>query len=117
MLNEEWKGCVRCAGWWVERNPTYLISAGLMAVGARLYLVSPSSRAGDVGLIMLTLGVLQLYMWAVTGILLALRRWGRGAGCAKSSAAAACTPARSAHRNSAKPGCSSGAGFLSAEFG
>ncbi|MBI4581984.1 MAG: hypothetical protein HY718_19960 [Planctomycetes bacterium] len=65
------------AGWIIRRNPTYLLSAACMAVGARLYLVSPSTRAGDVGLILLTLGILQAYEWAVTAILLALSRWRR----------------------------------------
>lgn len=60
--------------WGVRRNPLYLLSAACMAVGARLYLVRPDSPAGDVGLILVTLGVLQTYEWAVTGILLLLRR-------------------------------------------
>ena len=65
---------VRSLAWWIRRNPAYLLSAALMAVGARLYLVTPNSPAGDLGLIFLTAGVLQLYKWAVTGILLALHR-------------------------------------------
>lgn len=60
--------------WWLRRNPLYLMSAACMAVGARLYLVSPGSYAGDAGLILVTLGVLQFYKWAVTGILLLLHR-------------------------------------------
>jgi hypothetical protein len=67
----------RGIAWWCRRNPTYLVSAGLMAVGARLYLVSPSTRAGDIGIILLTLGVLQAYEWTVGGIVVALHRWGR----------------------------------------
>lgn len=67
----------RWAGWWIRRNPMYLMSAVLMAAGARLYLVSPGTRAGDIGLILLTLGILQAYEWAVTGVLLALHRWRR----------------------------------------
>lgn len=46
--------------WWIRRNPSYLLSAACMAVGARLLLVEPGSRAGDIGLILLTLGVLQV---------------------------------------------------------
>lgn len=60
--------------WWIERNPTYLLSAVMMALGARLYLDTPHSRAGDVGLILLTLGILQTYKWAVAGAL-ALLHW------------------------------------------
>jgi hypothetical protein len=52
----------------------YLLSAGCMAVGARLYLVSPDSYAGEIGLILITLGVLQAYEWAVMTILLLLHR-------------------------------------------
>lgn len=77
MNGHEWARTARWLGWWIERNPMYLLSAACMAVGARLYLVSPSTRAGDVGLILLTLGVLQFYEWAVTAILMALHRWGR----------------------------------------
>jgi hypothetical protein len=65
------------AGWWIRRNPMYLMSAVFMAAGARLYLVSPGTRAGDIGLILLTLGILQAYEWAVTGILLAIHHWRR----------------------------------------
>lgn len=68
----EW--CAQGAAWWIERNPMYLLSAACMAVGARMLLVSPSGRAGAIGLILLTLGVLQLYEWAVTSILLVLHR-------------------------------------------
>lgn len=64
----------RWAGWFIRQNPTYLLSAAYMALWARLYLVSPRTRAGDLGLILLTLGVLQCYEWAVTVILLALHR-------------------------------------------
>lgn len=63
--------------WWVRRNPMYLMSAACMAVGTRLYLVSPSTRAGDLGLILLTLGILQAYEWAVGAVLIALNRWNR----------------------------------------
>lgn len=69
-----WSWCARGLVWWIRRNPMYLLSAACMAVGARLYLVSPESYAGDVGLILLTLGVLQAYKWAVTTILLLLHR-------------------------------------------
>jgi len=64
MLRANW------AGWWVRRNPMYLVSAVFMAGGARMYLVSPGTRPGDIGLILLTLGILQAYEWAVTGVLL-----------------------------------------------
>jgi len=60
--------------WIIRRNPTYLISAVLMAVGARLLLVSPNDPAGDVRLIVATLVVLQVYEWAVGAILVALHR-------------------------------------------
>ncbi len=69
--------CARGFSWWLRRNPMYLLSAGCMAVGARLYLVSPSARAGDLGLILLTMGALQLYEWLVLAILVALRRFRR----------------------------------------
>ena len=59
MAGETHRLSVRWAGWWIRRNPTYLLSAVCMAVGARLYLVEPRTRAGDVGVILLTLGVLQ----------------------------------------------------------
>ena len=69
--------CARWARWCLYRNPMYLLSGAFMAVGARLYLVDPSGRAGEIGLILLTLGVLQAYEWAVTSILLALHAAGR----------------------------------------
>lgn len=63
--------------WWIARNPTYLLSAALMALGARLYLDHPNARAGDAGLILLTLGVLQGYEWAVATILVVLHHMAR----------------------------------------
>jgi hypothetical protein len=48
-----------------------------MALGARLYLVTPDAPAGEIGLILLTLGVLQLYEIAVSVILLVLHRFRR----------------------------------------
>ncbi len=63
--------------WVVNRNPTYLISACLMAVGSRLLLVGPSDTTGDIKLILATLAVLQFYEWSVAGILLVLHRAGR----------------------------------------
>jgi len=48
--------CAKWTGWIVQRNPMYLLSAACMAVGARLYLVDPSTRAGDIGIILLTAG-------------------------------------------------------------
>jgi hypothetical protein len=67
----------RILGWIIHRNPSYLISACLMAVGTRLFLVGPSDPTGDVTLILLTLVVLQVYVWAVGGILLSLQRAAR----------------------------------------
>ena len=60
--------------WIIHRNPAYLISAVLMAVGARLLLVDPNDPAGDVRLIVITLAALQVYEWAVGAILIALHR-------------------------------------------
>ena len=68
---------LRCADslqWWFRRNPTYLLSAACIAVGARMLLVSPTGVPGDVGFIVLTLTALQLYEWSVTGFLLLLHR-------------------------------------------
>lgn len=62
----------RWARWCIARNPMYLLSAGCMAAGARMYLVDPSNRAGEIGLILLTFGVLQAYELAVTSVLLFL---------------------------------------------
>src|SRR5262245_15636111 len=64
----------RVLAWAIQRNPTYLVSAGLMTAGTRLFLVRSSGATGDIGVILLTLGLLQLYEWAVGGILLALFR-------------------------------------------
>ena len=74
MAGGTWRWCARGANWWVRRNPTYLFSAAAMAVGARLYLVAPDAVAGDIGLILLTLGVLQAYEVVVVGVLLLLHR-------------------------------------------
>lgn len=63
--------------WIVRRNPTYLASAASMALGARLMLVSPQSRTGDIGLILITLGILQLYETTVCGALVVLHRYRR----------------------------------------
>ncbi|HKQ49496.1 MAG TPA: hypothetical protein VJZ71_15600 [Phycisphaerae bacterium] len=63
--------------WVILRNPSYLISACLMAVGSRLLLVGPAQPTGDVKLILVTLAVLQLYEWTVSGILFVLHRAGR----------------------------------------
>ncbi len=67
----------RCARWTLRRNPMYLMSAVLMAVGARLLLVTPAGAAGDIKLILATLAVLQVYEWAVSGILVLLHRYRR----------------------------------------
>ncbi len=64
----------RVFAWLVDRNPTYLISACLIAIGARGLLVDPSDPAGDFRLIVVTLTALQCYEWAVGAILLALHR-------------------------------------------
>lgn len=64
----------RVFAWLVDRNPTYLISACLVAVGARGLLVDPTNPAGDFRLIVVTLAALQCYEWAVGAILLALHR-------------------------------------------
>ncbi|MHC4091741.1 MAG: hypothetical protein ACYSVY_15985 [Planctomycetota bacterium] len=72
MMNGPQRRFARYVEWAVHRNPMYLISAALMAAGARLLLAGPSGAAGDIKLILLTLSVLQVYEWAVTGILLVL---------------------------------------------
>lgn len=64
--------------WFIRRNPLYLLSAAAMALAARLLLVDPDTRAGDLGHILLTLGVLQLYELAVTAVLLLLSCYRRG---------------------------------------
>ncbi|MCB9852364.1 MAG: hypothetical protein H6819_04650 [Phycisphaerales bacterium] len=64
----------RAIAWLIDRNPTYLVSACLVAVGARGLLVDPASPAGDVTIIVVTLAALQLYEWAVGAILIALHR-------------------------------------------
>ena len=65
---------IRLTDWLIRRNPTYLLSAACIAVGARLLLVHPDSQTGDVGLILATLGVLQLYESIVCGVLILLYR-------------------------------------------
>lgn len=60
--------------WWIRRNPLYLLSAAAMALGARWLLVHPDSAAGDAGLILATLGVLQLYECTVSAVLIMLHR-------------------------------------------
>ncbi|MCP4245556.1 MAG: hypothetical protein GY778_00765 [bacterium] len=76
MMNEHRGWFARGVAWMVRRNPTYLLSAALMAVGARLFLVGPADVAGDVKLILFTLAALQIYEWLVGGILLFLH-WHR----------------------------------------
>jgi hypothetical protein len=64
----------RLARWWLRRNPTYMLSAAAMALGAKLYLSAPDAQAGDIGRILLTLGILQLYEAAVaTGLIILFR--------------------------------------------
>ncbi len=70
--------CAQLADWWLRRNPTYLASAALMAVGARLYLASPDVDAGDFRHILLTLAALQGYVIAVSGCAVVLHHWRRG---------------------------------------
>ena len=64
----------RCGEWLLRHNPLYLLSAALMALGARLCLVDPTDAAGDVAVILLTLAGLQAYEWAVGAVLLLLHR-------------------------------------------
>ncbi len=74
MTGGSWSWCTRGVNWWIRRNPMYLLSAAAMALGARWYLVAPDAPAGEIGLIVLTLGVLQAYELAVTGVLILLHR-------------------------------------------
>lgn len=67
----------RVLGWLVHRNPAYLISAMLVAGGVRMLLVDAAASPGEIGLILATLGILQLYEWVVSGLLVVLHRWGR----------------------------------------
>lgn len=64
----------QCIAWWIRRNPTYLVSAACLALGARLYLLEPRTRAGDIDVILMTFGVLQAYELAVAAVLLMLHR-------------------------------------------
>jgi hypothetical protein len=60
--------------WWVQRNPAYVFSAACMACGARMFLVPEQALpAGDLAVILVTLGILQLYEMGVTSILMLLR--------------------------------------------
>ena len=77
MNTETQPGTRQLVNWFIQRNPTYLISACLMAIGTRLLLVSPSDPTGDIKLILLTLAILQVYEWAVGAILLALHQAAR----------------------------------------
>lgn len=74
MATEGRNGQLRAWEWFLRHNPMYLLSAACMAEGARLLLVHPDTRAGDLGMILMTLGVLQAYEWAVATILIALHR-------------------------------------------
>lgn len=74
MAIEGRNGRLRAWEWFLQHNPMYLLSAACMAEGARLLLVHPDTRAGDLGMILMTLGVLQAYEWAVATILIALHR-------------------------------------------
>lgn len=77
MLSDAHGRSARYVEWLLRRNPLYLVSAALMAVGARLYLVGPSDAPGDIGLILTTLGAVQVYEWAVSGLLILLHRSAR----------------------------------------
>jgi hypothetical protein len=74
MAHGLWSWHVHAARWWIARNPTYSLSAAAMAVGAKLYLCAPEACAGDVGLILLTLGILHAYKLAVAAVLIVLHR-------------------------------------------
>lgn len=63
---------VHIGRWLIHRNPTYLLSACLMAVGARLLLVGRPGATGDLKVIITTLVFLQIYEWLVGAILLVL---------------------------------------------
>lgn len=78
MASQLQSRCARPLVWWIERNPTYLLSAAAMTVGAKLYLDAPDARPGDVGLILLTLGLLQAYKLAVSAVLVLLYRLRKG---------------------------------------
>lgn len=64
--------------WIHRRNPAYLASACLMAIGARLLLVSEKHDAGLLSVIFLTLIVIQLYVWSVGAVIMSLHAFGRG---------------------------------------
>lgn len=61
--------------WWVQRNPAYVLSAACIACAARMFLV-PAEKppAGDLAVILITLGVLQAYEIGVTAVMLLLHR-------------------------------------------
>jgi len=63
--------------WYMQRNPTYVLSGACIACGARMLLVpAESPPAGDFSLILLTLAVLQAYEIGVSAVLLWLHRKG-----------------------------------------
>lgn len=66
--------CAPLWAWWIRHNPTYLLSAACMALTARLLLVSPHNRAGQLATMLVTLAALQLYEWTVGVILMLLHR-------------------------------------------
>ena len=68
---------LRWLNWLLWHNPAYLMSAAMMAIGVRCLLVGSSGLPGDVMIIVVTFAVLQVYEWAVGGILLLLDRSGR----------------------------------------
>lgn len=61
--------------WFLRKNPLYLLSAGTMAVAARLCIADAGTAAGSLYLIALTLFVLQFYEWLVIALLFALRHF------------------------------------------
>ncbi len=74
MAHEPQSESARIVRWLIRKNPAYLLSAALMAVGARLYLAGSNEAAGDIVVILTTLGILQVYELAVTGVVVLLHR-------------------------------------------
>lgn len=64
----------RWTHWMLKRNPFYILSALMMAIGARMFLFDEYASPGEIASIALTLALLQAYEWAVTAVLLLLHR-------------------------------------------
>lgn len=77
MSEESLTDRARLLEWLVRRNPMYLLSAVVMAFGAQRCLNSTGASPGDPVVIFTTLGILQAYELAVTGVLLLLHRASR----------------------------------------